>query len=541
MARRSIATWVAAAALLASCAAASGDADVRVARRDQVELTPATRGAPVEPPAAGSSPGGPDPSSPGTDPAPPPVADPEPPRAPEPSSDVAADPDRDPRAVPEPGSAPDGPDAGAAGVGDPFYPSRGNGGYDVDAYLIDLDVSSDLERIEAVTTISARSTQRLTSFHLDLHGLEIARVSVDGAEAGVERAGDEVEVTPELAIEPDRDFEVVVDYSGRPEGIVDPAVPITSSGWNVREGVVYVASEPSGASSWFPGSDHPSDKATFEFVLTHDADLTAVANGVLVAVEPDGDRTTTTWVMDDPMATYLAAIYIGDFELRASTGSSGVRVRDYFPPERADELERAFAVTDDALVWLGEYLDAPYPFDEYGSVVVPFPLGYALENQTVSLHGLDTTSESIIVHEIAHQWIGDSVTVSDWQDIWLLEGSATYLSHLYLDDRGRPSPIDPATMYDALEAAPTTGPAEIERGEMFSTSVYFRGAMALHALRVEVGDDVLREVLATAYDRHAGSDMSTEAFLAVVDEVSGPEAVGVVEGWILGTALPPEP
>ncbi len=431
---------------------------------------------------------------------------------------------------------------GRDGVGDSFYPSMGNGGYFVDDYSLNLDVDVDGNELDATATISATASEELSTFHLDLHGLEVTSVGVDGQPATFDREADELIITPAEPIASESAFEVEVDYEGTPEPIADPGVPLDSVGWQNREGTVYVASEPSGAKSWFPSNNHPSDKATFTFVITADSDLTAVANGVREDLVDNGDgTTTTTWNMSDQMTTYLAAIYVGDFELRESTTDDGLRIRNYFPPAFADDLEDDFELTADVIDFYEELFGADYPFAEYGSIVLPFSTGFALENQTISVHGLDATDPYTIAHEIMHQWAGNSVTVAQWQDIWLLEGFATYLAYMYFEDRGLNSQIEPQGMYSALRSGFSIGPAEVPIDELFGLSVYFRGGMTLHALRVDVGDDAFQEIMAVYYERNAGERASTEEFQAIVEEIAGADALDVVNSWLFGLELPPFP
>jgi len=428
-----------------------------------------------------------------------------------------------------------------AGVGDSLYPTLGNGGYDVEHYSLAIEADVDANVLDAAVTVEAVAVEELDVFHLDLQGLEVQEVTVDGADASIDRTGHELVITPDQPIADATPFTVVVRYGGTPEPIDDPAVPFDTIGWHQREGTVYVVSEPSGAMSWFPNNNHPTDKATFDFAITTDSDLTVVANGVLDGIEEvGGGQSTTTWRMDDPMTTYLAAVYIGDFELRESVTADGLRIRNYFPPAFADDLEGDFQFTADVIDFFETLFGADYPFDEYGSIVLPFSIGFALENQTISVHGLDSTDSYTIAHEIMHQWAGNSITLGDWQDIWMNEGFATYLAYLYFEDRGLSSDIEPVGMYAALRGG-SIGPAEVPIDELFGLSVYFRGGMALHALRVEVGDEVFREILVTYYDRFAGGDITTVEFLDVVAEIAGPDAVAVLDDWLYGDDLPAFP
>lgn len=429
-----------------------------------------------------------------------------------------------------------------AGVGDSLYPLAGNGGYDVTNYVIDLTVDVASNVISGTTTITATSTEELSEFNLDFSGLEVEGISVNDGAADHKRDGDELTVVVATAIAADTEFEVAVDYSGTPVPINDPGVPFTTLGWQQISGMVYVASEPTGAKSWFPSNNHPTDKATFEFKITTASDLTVVANGVQQGIEPaDAGNSTTTWLMDDPMATYLASVYIGDFELRESITSDGLRIRNYFPPADADRLEEDFAITADVIDFYEEIFGADYPFDEYGSLVLPFPTGFALENQTISLHGLDATDSDTIAHEIMHQWAGNSVSVGQWQDIWMLEGFATYLAYMYHEDRGLVAGIEPSFMYAVLEDSGVAGPAEVEIGDLFGLSVYFRGGLALHALRSEVGDEMFIEVLRAYYSANAGGDVTTAEFQSIVSRTAGDDARATLDAWLFGTELPAFP
>ena len=434
------------------------------------------------------------------------------------------------------------PAAAADGLGDSIFPNLGNGGYDVSSYRIELDVDGDDPAIEAVATVAALALRDLPSLQLDLHGLEVASVEVDGRAATFERDGDELVVAPAVPVADGAPFRIVVAYGGEPDPVPDPSVPIGSLGWQRRDGVVFVASEPSGASTWFPANDHPLDAATFTVAITHDDDVTAISNGVLASARPAGPgRTTSTWVMDDPMATYLAAVYVGDFERLDATSDGGVALRDFVPSGRAGSVGRALAPTGEIVDALAELLDEPYPFAEYGSVVLPFPTGFALENQTVSLHGLDALSEDVLAHEIAHQWFGNHVRLADWQDTWIAEGFATYLSHLWFEERGERSPQDPELLYGVLERNPTVGAAVVDPDDLFGLSVYLRGALALHAVRAEVGDAAFGGFLAEVVDRFGGRAVRTDDVRALVLEVGGERALAALDPWLFDDELPPMP
>lgn len=462
------------------------------------------------------------------------------------TTDVPQDQSADaaPSAVPT--TEPTGEAAAAAeGLGDSLYPLLGNAGYDVLHYSIELDVDPAANAVSALTTVTAKATRDMSAFNLDLSGLDVHDVTVDGLAAEFSRTGTELTVRPALALVDGQEFSVGVSYSGTPVPLNDPGVPFTTLGWHSQDGVIYTISQPSGAMTWYPSNNHPSDKATFEFRITVPAATTAAASGLLVDETTTDGRTTTTWRMDDPMATYLAAVYIGNFE-RVEHGRpdpAGPLLRDYVPRNPEPGITEALAVTADAIGFLEELL-GPYPFGAYGTIVVPVEFEFALENQTLSIHGRDVLSPEIIAHEAAHQWLGNSVTLEDWGDIWLNEGFATYL-HLMFDaeHHGMDFELNMQQLHAQLPFFAATPPKAITPGELFGPSVYFRGAMTLHALHLLTGDEMFFAILRAHYERSAGGTTNTEEFLGIVDEFAGPEAVNVVESWLYNETVPnlPEP
>ena len=229
------------------------------------------------------------------------------------------------------------------------------------------------------------------------------------------------------------------------------------------------------------------DKATYSFYVTVPQSLTGVANGVLSETIANDDGTRTfVWQMEQPMASYLAIVAVGDFvEIRDESGE--VRIRNYFPADTAPSIIAGYDVTNEIMPWLIDML-GPYPFAEYGVVTVPgFPA--ALETQSISIFGASAADELVLVHELLHQWFGNSVTLSQWSETWLHEGFAAYFMALWLEKKfGAPAYEGVIRQnFAADKSMPAPGNPDIS--QLFGQSVYFRGALVLHALRKEVGDE----------------------------------------------------
>lgn len=441
-------------------------------------------------------------------------------------------------------SAPVG--VGAVGVDDPYVDTFGNGGYDVEHYDVALDWEPEGATLEGSATITASASEDLGRFHLDLVGLTVSSVQVDGATADFEQIGTELAVMPEQPLASGDAFTVVVAYAGRPSDTsaagIDVPIP---SGWHTRDGYAYVAGEPVSASTFHPANDHPSDKATFTYRITAPSELTVGASGTLVSSEEEAGSTTWVFEQPHPQATYLTTLLIGGFTvIDEGTTAGGVPLRNVIDDDLVDAASPRFARQGEILDFF-ESVFGPYPFDNYGAAVVEDGFGGALETQTLSIFGADVLGlggfvELIVAHEAAHQWFGNHVTVREWGDIWLNEGFATYSEALWRDHS------DPRFDWAAWIAETASfGPGLQRRvqdpeGDLFDVQVYQRGALTLHALRLEIGDEAFFELLRTWIERYGGGNATTEDFESLAEELSGRELRGLFDAWLRTDELPAE-
>ena len=215
---------------------------------------------------------------------------------------------------------------GAPGIGDPYFPRDGNGGYDVRHYLLDLRYAPDTDRLSGVTTIRAEATQNLSRFNLDFVGLHVRTITVDGRSASWSRAGGELIVEPPSGLRKGAVFKIAITYYGVPETNGAPQ-PGNQTGFIHTDDGALVVGQLHTAPAWFPVNGHPRDKAAYTFRLTVPAGLEAIANGVLAGQRTQGNWTTWTWDARDPMAPDLTTAAIGQFQLRAFR-AAGIRYWD---------------------------------------------------------------------------------------------------------------------------------------------------------------------------------------------------------------------
>jgi aminopeptidase N len=328
------------------------------------------------------------------------------------------------------------PQAGADGLGDPLFPSLGNGGYDALHYTLDLSADIQKNTLSGTVTMDAQATQALSAFNLDFWGFSISAVTVNDEPVDYHRQNAELTIVPATPLAQGDQFTVSVTYSGTPRGVNVVSIP-GLGGWTDYGTGAFVASEPAGAEAWYPVNDHPLDKATYTFRITVADPYVVAANGVLTQTIDHGATSTYVWEMRQPMASYLATVDIDRFVLKTSAGPDGLPIRNYFPPDVADSAVQTFGATADMIAFF-EDLFGSYPFDAYGVVVANTRLPFALETQTLVLFGRNevgpsSRGELVVVHELSHQWFGDSVSLADWKDIWLNEGFATYASWLWFE------------------------------------------------------------------------------------------------------------
>jgi aminopeptidase N len=429
--------------------------------------------------------------------------------------------------------------AQARGLGDPFFPGAGNPGYDVLSYEARLSYSPQSGGLRATATISATASRRLRRFSLDLDGMRVTGVTVDGSRARFSRGGGKLTVVPPMPSEAGDLFTAVVSYRGVPRRVIDPDGGI--EGWVRTDDGAVALGEPVGTASWLPCNNTPLDKASFRFQITVPEGLKGVANGRLLAVRDRGQRKTFVWSEAQPMAPYLATIDIGRARLVRSE-IAGVPAWTAVDP-RLKRAGRHVLRALPGVVRFESQVFGPYPFDALGSIVDPAPVGYALETQTRPVYPFQPGRE-LIVHEMAHQWFGDSVGLTRWPEIWLSEGFATWAEWYYVERHGGRSA---RRTFEGLYRTPASAkrfwnPPSGHPGtakNLFATSVYERGAMALQALRMKVGTEPLLTVLRRWVAEHRHGNATIPQFIALAEEVSGQQLDQLFSDWLYQPGKPP--
>ncbi|MFI7669786.1 M1 family metallopeptidase [Nocardia sp. NPDC049526] len=437
-------------------------------------------------------------------------------------------------AAPVPANA--DPLVGAPGLGDPYYPLDGNGGYDVGHYEVTIDYDPPSHQLTGTTTIEATATQPLQMFNLDFNGPDVRMVSVNNLPAAFDRNGDhELTVTPLLPLLPGLPFSVTVDYAGQ-------ARNTEGEGWTYApSGGAFVSGEPHSATSWYPLNDTPLDKATFTLHTSVPAEWEVVSNGVRTENAVVGAQRNVTWESHQPVLGYLTTVAIDHYSYLEQRRANGTPLISAFAPnaERNRETEQRLP----EIIDFGEALYGPYPFDAAGGIYVDADLEFSLETQTRPIYA-PWTDLPTAVHEIAHQWWGDSVSVRQWSDICLNECFASYTADYLWPERIEGKDVDAAYRETIRKNRsdlkfwdiPLENPGV---GNEF-TSVYSRGPLFLHALRKQLGDDVFFTAVREFNAAHAYGNASMPEFRTFMQSKSPTDLTGFFDAWLNRTTMPPD-
>jgi aminopeptidase N len=309
--------------------------------------------------------------------------------------------------------------------------------------------------------------------------------------------------------------------------------------------------EPENAWWWFPSNDHPLDKATYDISVSVPNGTQVISNGIQQG-KPTPELLGWSrwwWRTTKPMASYLAFVALGHYDITTDVSQDGQPVVTAYSQSLGDYADAARASverTSEIVDWESTYF-GPYPFEARGGVVAPSAsMGYALEDQTRPTYdGLffrRGADPYVVVHEYAHQWFGDSVSVADWRNIWLNEGFASYAEWLWSDDQGEGTAQElfdfTYAQYPADDPFWQVKPGDPGADRVFNGAVYDRGAMALHQLRLAVADDAFFTIVREWAARNQYGNGTVEQFEALAEQISGKDLHGLFDAWLFTSGRP---
>ncbi len=428
---------------------------------------------------------------------------------------------------------------GTPRVDDPYLPALGNGGYDVRSYRIDNTVDTAGARlVRGTSTIAATATQDLSAFSLDL-ALVPDAVRVDGRPARFRRVGAKLSITPRCAVREGAPFTVVVGYHSGPR----------PRGWFHATDEILVSGEPDASRWWFPVNATLRDSALYDVTLRVPRGRQGISVGRLIDTREQGGLRVWRWRTDEPLGPYQAFMAAGRFEM-ASQRVGGVDFTYAVSralPARSRRINMRLLQLTPGILALQATEYGRYPFSAGGGLVTATfdTEDWAMENQTRPTYPAmadDAAARRLMVHELAHQWMGDLVRLDQWSDIVDNEGMARWAEMLWTERHGGPSAArQMATMWTAHGPDDPFWGLRLDdpgKGRLFDPAVYDRGGMMQQALRNRIGDAAYRRLLRAWVERFTGRTARVDDFEALAAQVSGQDLSGFFTAWLRTPARP---
>jgi aminopeptidase N len=425
----------------------------------------------------------------------------------------------------------------------PFSASAQNAAVDVLHYRVEIVLPADESAIEAVAELTVRPVEaNLESLKLDFAGLTIDSVTVNGKAARYERTNNRLTIaTKRRSADP---FRVAIRYHGQPK-----------DGLLLRENkyghpAAFADNWPNRARFWFPSIDHPSDKATVEFIVTARAAFDVIANGTLMSTTTLENGTKRThWSESTPIPVHCMVIGATEFAIVPSGSDGGTEIAYWLYPRDRDQGIRQFGRVPEMLAHYAATI-GPYPYDKLALVESSTKFGGMENASAIFLDekriGVDGSLEALAAHEIAHQWFGDSVTQRQWHDVWLSEGFATYFCNLFFEHAdGRAAFLermhnDRDDYLKAQQKQPRAinDPSIVELPKLLGPFTYEKGAWVLHMLRGIMGDRAFFAAVRDYYSAYRDRNAGTGELRVIMERHAGQPLDWFFQQWIFERGHP---
>ena len=423
---------------------------------------------------------------------------------------------------------------------------------DVQHYAFHLELSDESDEIKGRTEVTLRfSEPNVSSFVLDLigdgagKGMAVASVTENKKALSFEQANDQVVIELGTPAAQDAEHTFNISYQGTPaDGLI-----IAKNKYGER--TFFGDNWPNRARHWLVTNDHPSDKATVEFIVTAPDHYQVIGSGALLEESDllDGTR-LTHWRTDIPIPTKVAVMGAAQFAVQHAGEFREIPIQNWVYPQDREAGFYDFGVTNDIMTYFMDNI-GPYEYEKLANVQSKTRYG-GMENASNifyserAING-DRGNEGLVAHEIAHQWFGNSATEADWQHIWLSEGFATYFTQLYFEHaygrarmnegmgRARESVL---RFYGRQPNAPLVNPSITDPNQHLNANSYQKGAWVLHMLRYNIGDDAFWNGIRSYYEKYRNSNASSADLQKEMEAASGKDLSTFFEQWLYKAGQP---
>lgn len=424
---------------------------------------------------------------------------------------------------------------------------------DVLHYKFEINLSDQSDTLNGKAEIRFVITQWNKSVSFDLtnlnsngKGMIVTKADFDSPtlQTSFQQQNDKLTITPLFSYKQGDTLDAVITYKGIPsDGLI-----IGKNKYGNR--TFFGDNWPDRAHNWIPCKDEPGDKASFEFIVTAPAKYQVISNGKKSEEKFINANTKLThWVEDVPLSTKVMVIGVANFAVKQYADSPpGIPVSAWIYPQDSATGFRNYSVAPEILKFMVNYI-APYPYNKLANVQSVTIFG-GMENASAIFYHEETASsnasqERLLAHEIAHQWFGDMASEKKFADLWLSEGFATYLAHLYIENKYGVDSMNQEMKKDRQVVIfyPNTSSHSIvdttsNLMSLLNPNSYQRGSWVLHMLRRQLGDSVFHKIIRSYYEKFKGKNADTRDFESVAEEVSGKNLKTFFDQWLYSNSIP---
>jgi aminopeptidase N len=424
---------------------------------------------------------------------------------------------------------------------------KGQRNIDVLHYRYEIELNDRNDTIIGLASVSFTSKVELTTFYLDLiitektgKGMAVSRVEFNDPNLSTPKFKQEagkLKITATTPINKGETISVFIYYKGIPaDGLI-----ISKNKYGNR--TFFSDNWPNRAHNWIPCVDDPADKATVEFIITAPSHYQVISNGVQIEETnlPDSKK-LTHWKEDVPLPTKVMVIGVADFAVNNIGDVNCVPVSSWVYPENKKEGFGDYAPAKEILNWYIKYIGA-YAYKKLANVQSKTTFG-GMENASAIFYYENSVTgkqqeDALIAHELVHQWFGNHVTEKSFAHLWLSEGFATYLTHIYLESKYGTDSLNKRMQKDkreVIEFVKTEKKPVVDSTKdymsLLNANSYQKGGWVLHMLRRELGDSVFKKAVRKYYEMYAGKNADTKDLQKIFETVSGKNLEQFFRQWL---------
>lgn len=416
---------------------------------------------------------------------------------------------------------------------------------DIQHYKFEIHLNDTTDRIEGRANVSVKFLKTIKHFTLDLiqenstnKGMSVHSVMSGGLDCVYTHTNNKLEIQPVNPAKKGQIIDFQIKYSGIPaDGLI---ISENSHG----ERTFFGDNWPNRAKHWLPTVDHPSDKATLEFKIYAPQYYELISNGNLVKKKQIEDAMEFThWKEDVPVPTKLMVIGAAQFAVDNTGNYEKIPVSSWVFEKDKETGFQNYQFGAKALKYFSELI-GPYPYSKLAHVQSKTRYGGMENAGCIFYHERTATSknsqERLFAHEVAHQWFGNSVTEQNWHHVWLSEGFATYLTHIYnqhfygdeLFRKGLKQDSERVIRYFRQNPAPIIDTTVTEYIRLLNANSYQKASWVLHMLRMDLGDQIFFKVLQKYYAEYKNSTALTYDFQHIAETLSGKNLDTFFRQWL---------